>query len=95
MWSVWHNMAPRSSYCHWCLTTAPNARMVKLRDGPVDWYYCSMEHADLWVDHRGRKETRALCRMGPDPRRRYLGGRSMEEEISRLLLGTGCEVKEQ
>ncbi len=58
--------------------------MFKVRDGPIDWYFCDAAHAELWVTYRHRSATYRLCRMLPAQRRQYLQGRSMEEEISRL-----------
>ena len=54
--------------------------MFKLRDGPMDWYFCDSEHALNWLEwrHRSPKANRIL-RMLPRERERALRGRTIEE----------------
>ena len=59
--------------------------MFKVRDGPIDWYFCDTRHAESWLFYRHKPETHRLCRMYPKDRLAYLHGASMEDEISRLF----------
>ena len=72
-----------STHCEWCVCTGPKRNFYKLRDGPVDWYFCEMAHAELWLHYRYDKRTHDLCRMGLQERRAYLAGTTMEKAISR------------
>ena len=74
-----------TAYCHWCVETRAKKDLFKIRDGPVDWYFCNVLHAELWLEYRHKPETYKLCRMPADERRKYLSGSSMEAEISRLF----------
>lgn len=59
--------------------------MFCVRDGPINYYFCDTEHAEYWLEYRHKVPTYELCRMLPQQRMVELQGRSMEEEISRLL----------
>ena len=74
-----------TAYCHWCVETRPKKDLFKVRDGPTDWHFCDVIHAELWLEYRHKKETYKLCRMGPKERLEYLDGKSMHDEISRLF----------
>ena len=79
-------MAPQcTAHCYWCVQKRARREMFKLRDGPIDWYFCDEAHARKWLDCRHRKETARLCRMLPQERQEHLQGRSMEQAISSLL----------
>jgi len=73
-----------NSFCYWCVCKGPKRVFFKVRDGPVDWYFCNTEHAEKWLNYRQQPKTRELCRMLPLERNAYLGNFTMEEEISRL-----------
>jgi len=73
------------SWCRWCCRRAQKKHMFKVRQGPVDWYFCDDEHAALWFEYRYKPETYALCKMLPAEREIHLQGRTMSEEISRLV----------
>ena len=73
------------SWCRWCCASDQKKRMFKVRNGPVDWFFCNEAHADQWFYYRHKPETWALCRMQPEERSVHLQGRSMEDEISRLM----------
>lgn len=75
----------KTSFCHWCVAMKSRNELFKIRDGPIDWYFCDVKHAEFWLEFRHVKETHALCRMPPKERLEYLNGSSMEDEISRLL----------
>jgi hypothetical protein len=38
--------------CWWCGVRKQKKDLYKLRDGPLDWYFCDDNHALKWVDHR-------------------------------------------
>jgi len=71
-------------WCRWCTKFKPKKATFKIRDGPIDWYFCDVQHAELWLTHRHRRTTYHLCRMLPADRLCHLQGRSMEQEISRI-----------
>jgi hypothetical protein len=75
----------KTAYCQWCVETKTRSELFKIRDGPIDWYFCDVKHAEFWLEYRHKKETHDLCRMNPIERREYLAGQSMEDEISRLF----------
>jgi len=76
-----------NSFCYWCVKRGPKRIFFKVRDGPVDWHFCNVEHAEKWLNYRQKPETRDLCRMLPPEREAYLNGSTMEHEISRLMEG--------
>jgi hypothetical protein len=70
------------SWCRWCCKRAAMQDLFKLRDGPLDWYFCDSEHALDWLEHRHSSvEANRLLRMLPDERARALNGRTIEEVI--------------
>lgn len=73
------------SWCRWCAHVAPRKTFFKVRDGPVDWHFCNILHAESWLEYRHKKETHQLLRMLPPERLEYLNGRSMEDIISSLF----------
>lgn len=75
----------KTAYCNWCVCTKARSQLFKVRDGPIDWYFCDVKHAEFWLEYRHKKETHKLCRMPPRERLQYLNGKSMEDEISRLF----------
>lgn len=73
-------MPSKKAHCYWCAKHEKMNLMFKVRDGPIDWYFCDVDHAELWVRYRYMPETRALCRTLPHRRKRQLA-----EEISMLF----------
>lgn len=71
----------RRTWCQWCCKFDEKKHMFKLRDGPVDWHCCSVEHAELWLHYRHKPKTHKLLKMLPAQRLEYLAGRSMLDEI--------------
>ena len=70
------------SFCWWCCKRAATKDMFKLRDGPLDWYFCDSEHALDWLEHRHSSvEANRLLRMLPDDRAKALGERTIEEVL--------------
>ena len=47
-----HVTRTRSCYCQWCGATGTRAKFYKLRDGPVDWWFCNDDHALEWLEKR-------------------------------------------
>ena len=69
------------SWCRWCCKRAAMKDMFKLRDGPLDWYFCDSEHALDWLEHRHTVKANKLLRMLPAERAKALGGRTIEEVV--------------
>ena len=71
----------RAAWCYWCAEKNIQKGMYKLRQGPLDWYFCNEQHARLWRKYRYRAETAALLRTCPVDRE--CG--DIEDAISRAL----------
>ena len=70
------------SWCRWCCKRAAMKDMFKLRDGPLDWYFCDSEHALDWLEHRHSSvEVNRLLRMLPAERAKALGGQTIEDYV--------------
>ena len=70
------------SWCRWCCKRAAMKELFKLRDGPLDFYFCDSEHALDWLEYRHSSvEANKLLRMLPAERAKALGGRTIEEVI--------------
>jgi len=70
------------SWCWWCCKRAAMKDMFKLRDGPVDWYFCDSEHALNWLESRHRSvRANKVLRMLPRERERELQGRTIEDYL--------------
>ncbi len=75
-------------FCRWCATRKLCKHAYKLRDGPVDWYFCNDEHALLWLEHRHlRRSINAVLHMLPNERVAVLRGQTIEEYVHRELSG--------
>ena len=74
------------SWCQWCCKRAAMKSLFKLRDGPLDYYFCDSEHALDWLEWRHRSVAiNKLLRMLPIERERVLKGRAIEEVIAEYL----------
>jgi len=71
------------SWCRWCCARQSRGQLFKLRDGPIDYYFCDETHAELWLEFRHTEAMYTLCKMLPRERRARLGARQMSDEISR------------
>lgn len=71
----------RTQACSWCVENRQTKGMYKLRQGPLDWYFCDEMHAELWLEYRLQPKTYAVCRMPRAERLRFLNGRTMEDLI--------------
>jgi hypothetical protein len=79
--------------CHWCGTRKLPKHLYKLRDGPIDWWFCNDEHALEWLDHRHQTPAiNAMLRVCPS--KRDLGGKTIDEwvrdELSHHKQGDGA-----
>lgn len=73
-----------TAHCQWCCQIQARKNMFKLVDGPIEYWFCGSDHAELWLEFRHKALTYHLCRMLPQERAAELGGQSMEERISAL-----------
>ena len=61
------------AYCQWCAKRGARKHLYKLRDGPVDWWFCDDDHALEWLDARHRNcNTNAYLRKTPMERQQFL-----------------------
>lgn len=61
-------------------------KLYKLRDGPLDWYFCNSEHALDWLEHRHRSHSiNAVLRLRPKARAVVLAGRTIEQFVHEEL----------
>ena len=68
------------AHCQWCVSVRPKRCMYKLRDGPIDWWFCNDEHALEWLDWRHRNPVmHRLLKTGPRQRRLLLGDLTVEQ----------------
>lgn len=80
----------RRRTCKWCGAWKMKKTMYKLRDGPVDWWFCSDDHALEWLDYRHKSPVinAMLHRL---PHKRDLGGKTIEQwvrdEVSHSMEG--------
>ena len=59
--------------------------MYKLRDGPIDWYFCDAEHALDWLEHRHASlAINTVLRMLPQERQKHMQGKTIEEHIKSI-----------
>ena len=70
--------------CKWCGVNHLTREMYKLRDGPIDWWFCNDEHALEWLDYR--HTTPAIADMLQKlPKDRHLNGLTIDEWVSNEL----------
>ena len=55
-------------YCQWCGARGNRRDLYKLRDGPIDVWFCNDDHALEWLTHRHDPEWNAFLRMTPTQR---------------------------
>lgn len=57
-------------YCQLCAATGERKNFFKLRDGPIDWWFCNDDHALEWLDQRHScPERNAFLKLTPEQRR--------------------------
>ena len=88
-----HMLKPRRCThhaCRWCGERKLAKMLYKLRDGPIDWWFCHDEHALEWLDHRhATPAINAMLRVPPV--QRSLGGKTIEEWVRDELSQGGGE----
>lgn len=63
--------------CRWCGVRKATKAMYKLRDGPMDWWFCVDDHALEWLDYRHATPTvHAMLRLPPT--QRVLGNKTID-----------------
>ena len=66
--------------CRWCGARSPMKLMYKLRDGPMDYWFCTDDHALEWLDYRHKTPTlHAMLTLPPSQRK--LGGKTIENWV--------------
>ena len=69
-------------YCQWCAARNTRKNMFKLRDGPIDWFFCDSDHALAWVEHRHKTvQLNRLLHLTPNERATVLGKRRFEQFV--------------
>ena len=59
-------------YCQWCAKRGLRREFYKLRDGPIDWWFCNDDHALEWLEKRHTSvQINRYLRMTPRQRRLY------------------------
>ena len=74
-----------AAHCGWCATRNARKEMFKLRDGPLDHYFCNELHAEAWLEYRHVEETYKVCKLPPKQKIEYLQGKSMDNLILELF----------
>ena len=66
--------------CRWCGERKLRKNLYKLRDGPIDWWFCNDDHALEWLDHRHTTPAiNAMLRQ--EPAKRDLCGKTIDEWV--------------
>ena len=70
----------KCAMCRWCAKKCDMKHMYKLRDGPIDWWFCDDDHALEWLDYRhSTPSIHAMLKTCPSQRR--LGGKHISEWV--------------
>ena len=72
--------APPTLSCRWCGKRQLTKYLYKLRDGPIDWWFCDDTHALEWLDYR-HKTPRINAMLKLVPPARDLNGKSIDEWV--------------
>ena len=83
-----------TSFCFWCAECNKRKAMYKLKDGPIDYFFCSDTHALEWLDYRHRNlEINKFLRLLPlEWMRAHAGSMMMPQRASmRARMGSGTE----
>lgn len=65
--------------CWWCGKRGSKRTMYKLRDGPLNWWFCNDDHALEWLDYRHIPALNVMLRRLP--RERDLCGKTIKEWV--------------
>ena len=74
----------RAKCCWWCGTKKLKKDMFKLRDGPVDWWFCNDNEALNWLEcrHSNKVVNEMLHKL---PCERHLESATIDEWVSNNL----------
>lgn len=76
-------MAP-GCYCQWCGYRSVRRTMYKLRDGPIDWWFCNCDHALDFVYYRhSTPSVHRMLKLTPADRAHVLAGMTVEQWVSK------------
>lgn len=67
--------------CRWCGARRLRKDLYKLRDGPIDWWFCNDDHALEWLDYR-HKTPGINDMLRKVPAQRQLSGKTIEQWVS-------------
>ena len=59
----------KRTWCQWCCERGALKDMFKVRDEPVDWYFCDAIHYEQWLKHRCCWPVSEVLKMPPKQRR--------------------------
>lgn len=80
----------RKSYtCKWCHARVEKKLVFRLKDGPMDFLFCSDQCSRKWTRYRHNTLVWRLIRMDRDGRRYVLGDRSLDNYISDMNIEVG------
>jgi len=82
-----------TTWCQFCCAIKKKKDMFRIRDGPVTWYMCDLDHAECWLEYKYRMETFGLMRMNYEERLAFLNGRDLLDVISKMFPDE-CEHRE-
>jgi len=74
----------RATWCQWCCERGARKDLFKVRDGPIDWYFCDAHHYEEWLKHRMCWPVSEVLKMTPPERRERLGGVTTAQYVSEL-----------
>jgi hypothetical protein len=81
---------PTHHHCRWCGAWRHKKTLYKLRDGPVDWWFCNDDHALDWLEHR-HKTPAINAMLHRPPYERDLDGKCIatwvRDELSHVPAG--------
>lgn len=67
-------------FCQFCAQKRSRKTSYKLRDGPIDYWFCSDAHALEWLYWRHKRaDVNAVLHLTPGERLKVLKGRTIEE----------------
>lgn len=68
--------------CKWCHERDMRKNMFRVRDGPIDHYFCDGDCHQKWVTYRHMIGAAHVVRASPKIRAAYLKGMTIDEFIS-------------
>ena len=74
-------MKQTETWCQWCGEFGKKKSFFKVRDGPVDWFFCNGEHYEEWLTFRTCGQFAALLKATPEDRVSILKGQTIDEYV--------------